>query len=467
MTNAESATVPEAQRRREGLLPVPEGERVFGPTSYILMWWASLIVIQIFVLGANMLPPAGALNLFQAAVVMVVAAVLVVAFFCINGTPGLKYGIPFAVQCRSAFGRRGATVPEVLRIIPAIAWYGIGSWIGALSVNAVAGAIFGVEGYTAVYFVLFTIIQTVIAWYGMQSIKIFDASMSVIIFLILAYFLFVIVRVEGVALREAWLAVGSWGWPFWTALTAAVGILATVMLNISDLSRHLTPTTQGANFLGHLLGVVPPWVFIFVMGVVAAAVTDQADPVVALMEVAPSVGIGVALLVFIVLAQVTTNLTINILPPTMVFQDIFNITWKQGTVLTGVLSVVTFPWVLLQSEWFFTFINFYSAFLGPILGVMLSDYWVVRRQQLSVDDLYADRESSYWFRHGFSPAAYVSLVVASIASLIFVDISWFVGMPLAFVLHIVLVRLGLDRVKEEGVPADRAVEARKIDGGAS
>src|SRR5215203_6802428 len=264
--------VSEAEKRRDGLLPVVDDERVFGPVSYVLMWWASLIVIQIFVLGANMMPPAGGLNLFQAVVVMLVAAVLVVTFFCINGTPGLKQGIPFAVQCRSAFGMRGAKVPTVLRILPAIAWYGIGSWIGALSVNAVASTIFGLGDYTAIYFVLFTIIQTVIAWYGIKSIKLFDASMSVIIFLIMAYFLLVIVRQENVALQEAWFAAGSWGLPFWTALTAAVGILATVMLNISDLTRHLKPATQATNFFTHLFGVVPPWTFIFVMGVVTATV---------------------------------------------------------------------------------------------------------------------------------------------------------------------------------------------------
>jgi NCS1 family nucleobase:cation symporter-1 len=446
MTSNDSTNVSEAQRRRDGLMAVPEGQRVFGPISYVLMWWASLIVIQVFVLGANMMPPAGGLNLSQAVMVMVTAAVLVVGFFCINGTPGLKYGIPFAVQCRSAFGLRGAKVPAVLRILPAIAWYGVGSWIGALSINAVATAIFGLANYTALYFVLFTVIQTVIAWYGIKSIRIFDASMSVVIFLIMAYFLFVIVRQENVALKEAWFSAGTWGWPFWTALTAAVGILATVMLNISDLTRHLAPATQKNNFFGHLFGVVPPWAFIFVMGVITATVAGQGDPVAALMEVAPSVGIGVALLVFIVLAQVTTNLTINILPPTMVFQDLLNVTWKQGTILTGVLSIVTFPWVLLNSQWFFTFINFYAAFLGPILGIMLSDYWVVRRQRLSVDELYDNDGGAYWFWRGFSPAAYAALIVATVVSLFFINISWFVGMPLAFVLHIVLVRLGLDDV---------------------
>jgi NCS1 family nucleobase:cation symporter-1 len=458
MVNEETTVVPEAERRRDGLLPVAEDQRVFGPTSYVLMWWASLIVIQIFVLGANMMPPAGGLNLFQAVVVMLVAAVLVVTFFCINGTPGLKQGIPFAVQCRSAFGMRGAKVPTVLRILPAIAWYGIGSWIGALSVNAVGSTIFGLGDYTAIYFVLFTVVQTVIAWYGIKSIKVFDASMSVIIFVIMAYFLFVIVRQENVALQEAWFAAGSWGLPFWTALTAAVGILATVMLNISDLTRHLKPATQATNFFTHLFGVVPPWAFIFVMGIVTATVAGQGDPVAALMEVAPSVGIGIALLVFIVLAQVTTNLTINILPPTMVFQDLFNVTWKQGTILAGILSVITFPWVLLDSQWFFTFINLYSAFLGPILGVMLSDYWVVRRRRLSIDDLYAEDGGSYWFWRGFSPAGYVALAVASVVSLIFVEVSWFVGMPLAFGLHILLVRLGLDRVGERAL-AGRPVGA--------
>lgn len=106
MGNGGMETTAQAQQRRDGLLPVPEGSRVFGLTSYVLMWWASLIVIQIFVLGANMMPPAGGLNFFQAGVVLALAALLVVAFFFINGTPGLKYRIPFTVQSRSAFGRR-------------------------------------------------------------------------------------------------------------------------------------------------------------------------------------------------------------------------------------------------------------------------------------------------------------------------------------------------------------------------
>lgn len=452
---------PEAQGRRDGLLPVPESSRVFGPASYVLMLWASLIVIQIFVLGANMMPPGGALNIFQAVVVMGVAGSLIVAFLCINGTPGLKHGIPFTVQCRSAFGRRGAIVPAVLRIVPAIAWYGVGSWIGALSVNAVLGTVFGLGDYTALYFVLFTVIQTFIAWYGMKSIKLFDSSMSVVIFLIMGYFLFVVVRQEGVALQEAWFAAGSWGLPFWTALTAAVGILATLMLNISDLTRHLTPTTQKTSFFGHLIGVLPPWFFIFAMGVVVATVAGTGDPVAGLLEVAPSVGIGLALLIFIVLAQITTNLTLNILPPAMVFQDIFNLTWRQGTVLAGALSVVTFPWILLTSQWFFTFINVYAAFLGPILGIMLSDYWVVRRQRLSIDDLYADGDGAYWFRRGFSPAAYVALAAASAVSLVFLSVSWFVGLPLAFVLHVMFVKLGLDRVRERKT-AERTAEVEKV-----
>jgi nucleobase:cation symporter-1, NCS1 family len=128
--------------------------------------------------------------------------------------------------------------------------------------------------------------------------------------------------------------------------------------------------------------------------------------------------------------------------------------------------VVTFPWILLDSQWFFTFINFYAAFLGPILGIMLSDYWVTRRRRLSVDDLYAEKEGSYWFLHGFSPAAIVTLVVASAVSLIFIDVSWLVGMPVAFVLHILLVRLGLDRLGESA-SAGRPVGAGRARGGVS
>ena len=123
------------------LLPTDSHNRVFGTTSYVLMWWSSLIVMQAFVLGQALLPPLGKLNLYQALLIMSVAAIIFVTAFSLNGQAGLKYGIPYSVQTRTSFGVRGSKIVEFLRIFPAIIWYGIGSWIAALSVDGILTAV--------------------------------------------------------------------------------------------------------------------------------------------------------------------------------------------------------------------------------------------------------------------------------------------------------------------------------------
>ena len=118
------------------LSPIDAEHRIFGLPSYILMWWSSLIVIQAFVLGQGFLPPNGSLNLLQALVVVVVANFLFIVLFSLNGRPGMRYGIPFSIQVRAGFGVRGAKLAEFLRAMPAIIWYGIGSWIAAGSFDS-------------------------------------------------------------------------------------------------------------------------------------------------------------------------------------------------------------------------------------------------------------------------------------------------------------------------------------------
>src|SRR5262249_5274945 len=157
----------------------------------------------------------------------------------------------------------------------------------------------------------------------------------------------------------------DWGAPFWVALTSAIGILATVTLNISDMTRHLT-ATQRANWLGHLFGVIPPWFFMLLLGMAAGAALGIWDPVQALMRLSPTAFVMIVLLVFILLAQITTKLTINILPPALIFMDSFRISWGKAVLATGVLGTLSFPWLLMaNSAAFFGFILYYSALFGP------------------------------------------------------------------------------------------------------
>lgn len=426
----------------DGLEPTGERNRVFSTLSYVLMWWSSLIVMQAFVLGQAFLPPLGSLNLLQALLIMALAALILVVAFSLNGQAGLRYGIPYSVQTRTGFGLRGAKIVEFLRALPAIVWYGIGSWIAALSID---GILTTLGGWTApeakyVYFVVLQIVQTALAWRGIRAMKWFNVSGSVVIAATMLYMLAHILDTHGFQIAESWTSPGDWGAPFWIGLTSAIGVLATVALNISDMTRHLEKS-QRAIWIGHFAGVLPPWFFMLFLGIVAGAAVGIWDPVQALIQLSPNPVALVVLLTFVVFAQFTTNLTINILPPALIFMDSFGIGWRSAVVLTGVLGTLSAPWLLMaNSQAFFGFILHYSALFGPILGVMLADYFVVRRQALAVESLYVAGEASdYWYRGGFNLAGLVAILVPGIVTMIwFLPISWLVGVPAGFVLYLAL-----------------------------
>lgn len=428
----------------EGLDPIPADERSMGLKHYVPVWWSSLIVVQAFAVAFFAVYPQGNLNLFQATLATGIGAAVVTLMFIFNGFPGYEKGIPFVAQTRSAFGIRGSVIPNYLRIIPAIAWFGIGNWIGALAINTITTTLWGF-GDVRVYFILFLILNLALAWEGISSIKWFDSIAAGVIILLLGYTVYVVLSTNGIP-QEVLAHEGSWSLEFLTVISASVGVIITGALNASDLSRHLEIKGGSRNHVvGHLVGIAPPLLFMLLVGITFGISTGNPNPIAAIMAVAPSPLIGTAMLVFIIGAQISTNLTLNILPPTHVFQDSLGVSWKQGVLLTGVLSVVTFPWALFTSDLFFTFINAYSIFLGPALGVLLADYWLVRKRDTDIDGLYNKSETSkFWFVRGVSVSGVVSMLLGAAASVPMIDISWMVGLPVGFVAYLLSKRFDLD-----------------------
>ena len=189
--------------KRESLRPVPYDKRIFGLLTYITLWISSMVVIQLFMIGQSFLPPAGGLNLFQAGVVTVVSALFIGWLFVVNSKPGMEHGIPFIVQARLPFGYNGARIASLIRVIPAVFWYGIGSWIGASAIDYITQTIWG-WGNIWLFFILFQVLQTAIAYYGIQSIKWFDSVLSVVIMGFLIYIIYQLFNVGSVKVAESW-----------------------------------------------------------------------------------------------------------------------------------------------------------------------------------------------------------------------------------------------------------------------
>lgn len=412
--------------RRDSLAPVPDSQRIFGLGTYITMWISSMVVIQLFIIGQSFLPPNGSLNIFQAVLVTVISSVIIAFMFVYNSHPGIAYGIPFIVQARTAFGTHGARLASLIRVIPAIFWYGIGSWIGASAIDYITQTIWG-WGSVWSFFILFQVLQTIIAFYGIKSIKWFDSILSFAILGFLAYIIVQLFKVGGGKMLAGWQTGGDWGLPFYTAITASVGILITGAINNADLSRYLKNEAK-ANWIGHFVGIVPMFIIMLLTGILSAAATGIWDPIQALVAVIPNPAVAIAMMIFIVVAQFTSNLTLNIEPPAIVLMETFDMKWGVAVIVVGVLSIVTFPWLLLTSAAFNSFIAVYSAFLGPLLGILLADFYFVRKKRFDLEQLYGSSVKYNWIGLG-------SLVAGGILGVIFLPVSWMVSLPVSAVLY--------------------------------
>jgi len=442
-------TTAQTNTNSDSIAPTPPTGRVFSTLSYILMWWSALTVIQIFALGQGLLPPIGHLNITQAFMVMVVAGLVFVIMLSLNGRAGLDYGIPFSIQTRTPFGVRGSAIVEFLRALPAIIWYGIGSWIAALAIDGILKTATGFSppGSRYAWFLALQVVQTWLAHRGIKTVKAFSVVGSVIIIFVKIYLLVHVLATYGFHVKETWTSTGTWGTPFWEGLTSCIGVLAAVALNISDITRHLERSPR-ALWLGHLAGVLPPWFFMLFLGMAASLALGIWDPVEAFMQLSPNRFVLFVLLILILVAQMTTNLTINILPPALVFVSTLRLSWGRGVILTSVLATLSFPWLLIaNSRAFFGFILYYSAFFGPILGVMLADYYIVRRGQLDVESLYrTGPDSPFWYHGGFNIAGLLATFIPGVITMIWcLSISWLVGVPAGFVLYLLLRRLPIAR----------------------
>src|SRR5699024_6268813 len=178
------------------------------------------------------------------------------------------------------------------------------------------------------------------------------------------------------------------------------------------------------NWGGHLLGIVPMYLLLLFSGIFATIVTGISNPIDAMVYVIPNEFVAIIFLLFIIIAQVTTNLTLNIIPPAVVLMETFNVKWGIASIIVGILGGASFPWLLIDNAAFNALIDVYSAFLGPLFGVLLADFYLVRKSELDVEELYDDRKK-------YKGIGFVSLIIGGIFGAIFLSISWMVGLPIA------------------------------------
>jgi NCS1 family nucleobase:cation symporter-1 len=468
------------------LAPVPASRRKWRIGSFAALWISMSACIPTYMLASSLI--GGGMNWWQAILTIFLGNVIVLVPMVLNAHAGTAYGIPFPVFCRASFGTLGANVPALLRAFVACGWFGIQTWIGGNAIYKILGVFvpsfvaaapwpgLGITGAQLVCFLFFWGINMTVVYAGIDCIRwLLNIKAPLLIALGLVLL--------GWATREA----GGFGpilaqpsafdpgqakagqfWSFFVpALTGMIGFWATLSLNIPDFSRYAV--SQRDQIIGQALGLPLTMALYSFIGVAVTSATTIIygqtiwDPVDVLTKFKNPAVLVIAMLALCV-ATLATNIAANVVSPANDFANLApqKISFRTGGLITGVVGILMMPWKLVAdpSGYIFTWLLGYSALLGPIGGIMIADYFVIRHRKLNVSALY-DPEGEYRYTGGFSLIGLVSLVLGVLPSLpgflatvkildpaqvpsFFLGIysyAWFAGFAIAFGAYLLLRKL--------------------------
>ncbi len=426
----------------DDLAPVPPERRTWTVLSMASLWVGMVVCVPTYMLAAGLI--AQGMDCAQAVLTVLLGNLIVLVPMVLIGHAGAKYGVPFPVLARAAFGVRGAHVPSVLRALVACGWFGIQTWVGGAAVyqllnpvlgGALAGAplpVLGINAGQLACFVLFWAVQLVIIWKGVESIRAFEvwsAPFLIVMGLVLLGWAYVKAGGFGdmLAAPSQFGPSGAKEGRFWEvfapSLTAMVGFWATLSLNIPDFTRYARD--QRAQVLGQALGLPLTMTLFAFIGVAVTSATQRIygeaiwNPIELLGRIEGGFAVALSLLALSI-ATLTTNIAANVVSPANAFVNANprRITFRMGGCITAGLGIAMMPWKLLESTqgYIYTWLIGYSALLGPIAGILVADYFLVRGAHLDVVGLYR-RDGPYAYRRGVHPVAMVALVLGVLPSL--------------------------------------------------
>jgi NCS1 family nucleobase:cation symporter-1 len=444
------------------LAPIPAEKRSWDTYNYASLWVAMSVCIPTYMLASGLI--AGGMSWIQAIATILLGNLVVLIPMLLNAHAGTRYGIPFPVFVRASFGVRGANVPAVLRALVACGWFGIQSWIGGQAIYSMLRILWpgaaNLPGSNWICFFVFWAINLIVIWRGIETIKFLEGIGAPFMLVVGLLLLFWITRKAGgfgpvLHTRSKFHTTSEFVRFFIPALTGMVGFWATVALNIPDFTRYAK--SQRAQMIGQALGLPTAMTLYSFIGVAvtsaSAVIFGQPiwDPVVLLGRFNQPL-VALIALVALLLATLNTNVAANVVSPSNDFSNLRPslISFRTGGLITGVVGILMMPWKLLSNfnSYIFGWLVGYSAFLGPIAGIMICDYYLVRRRRLVVKDLYR-RGGAYEYWRGFNPRAIVTLAAGVAIALIGLAVpavrwlynyAWFVGFIVSGGLYFVLMR---------------------------
>ena len=490
MTNPAASKATSSDLWNEDLAPTGAHQRTWRWYHFAALWVGMVMCIPAYTLSASLVE--AGMSGWQAVLTVFLANAIVLVPMLLIGHAGAKYGIPYAVLARSSFGTSGAKLPALMRAIVACGWYGIQTWFGGSMIYTLLGVMngapiggdplpwLGINLGQLGCFLAFWAIQVYFIVHGIESIRkleTYTAPLKIAICFVLLWWVHDKAGGFGPLLEQPsqFVAGGKKEgqfWPtFWPSLTAMIGFWATLALNIPDFTRFAK--SQRDQVVGQTVGLPLPMGLLAALAVIVTSATVVLygkalwDPV-DLAARMTGIAVLVALIVLLI-DTVSVNLAANLVGPAYDFSALAprSISYRTGGYITAGLALAMMPWKILETtqNYIFTWLVGYSALLGPIAGVLMVDYYLVRKTRLDVEQMYRhDGIYSYrtgWMR-GWNMAAIAAFVLGVLPNIpgflnaafpaAFPDVgeafktiytyAWFVGVAIAAVIYGLMMRSG-------------------------
>ncbi|MCP3944327.1 MAG: NCS1 family nucleobase:cation symporter-1 [Desulfobacteraceae bacterium] len=476
------------------LAPVPQEDRSWGALNYFSLWVGMAVCIPSYMMASGLI--AAGMGLIPAVLCVLLGNAIVLIPMLLNGVVGAKYGIPYPIYARASFGIIGSNIPALLRAIVACGWFGIQTWIGGTAVLALIKTIWpgfvqipnifpGFMGLSTAGFISFMIFwgfNVVIILKGVDSIKFLETAASPLLLISGMVLLFWAIYKTGqsntlvnkgffnglraIIDQPSKFQTNAQFWKiFIPGLTGMVGFWATLSLNIPDFTRYAK--NQKGQLWGQALGLPITMTLFALIGIMVTRATQIIygtaiwDPVKVIQRFDSPMIVFISMVV-IAIATLSTNVAANVVGPANDFSNVIptKINFKLGGMITAFIGIIIMPWKLIADPqgYIFVWLIGYSSLLGPIAGILLVDFYILRKQKLQVDDLYI-QGGQYSYYRGFNPRAIAAFLIGALPNLpgflsevkilsnippVFASIysyAWFAGLFLAGVSYYFLMKL--------------------------
>lgn len=426
------------------ILPTLFSQRVVSGLGFFNIWVGMAVIIATFQIGANGID---SMSLWAVAGAIFIANLVIAIVASLSGDIGIEHGLSFAAYMRAPFGVAGVHIPAVSRGIVASIWFGIQTYLGATAINYLVHSLTGFDSWFF-WYIAFSAVQIINTAMGIKAIDRFAVIAAPSIILISIW---IFSRMNGLALEQG-INIGAYqgtgeSTTWLLIMIANMGFWAALAVDIPNITRYVKAPRNEQNwfkrnknnFWPHITDLPLVQTFMGVIGAVSFLATGSWNPIDVIQETATG-WVMVVLLLMVVLAQWSTNTASNLIPAALTFVNAgskFKLSYLAGIILAGVVGTLFQPWAILDQ--LFLYLGYFGAVLSGVAGIIICDYYFIRKRRLNVQDLY-NPEGQYKFDNGINWAGMISWIIAGGLAVYFLEYMYLVGFPLGFVCYYVLMK---------------------------